>query len=207
MWTGRPSPIAFRVEAEFADESSSTPGFDREQNLSSRGPQVLLTEYTAMLHLTWKRYWPRTRYLFNSPFISLFTSYQSARRRKDWFLGEGATRVIILAYDVSEMTTLFDARKLAFHLGLKLLQFYEHELLAVSKIVADDYSLLAVMPATSGWEIQLTTPWGLIAVPEEYWTQHCYSRNPLEALRLELYSHTGWRCDRRLDCLANALKI
>ena len=57
--------------------------------------------------------------------------------------------MVILAYDVSEMTALFDARKLAFHLDLKQLQYYEHELLAVSKIVGDDYSLLAVMPATA----------------------------------------------------------
>jgi hypothetical protein len=127
-------------------------------------------------------------------------------RRKNWFLQEGATRVVVLAYDASEMTTLIGAQQLASHLNLRKLHVYYNEVLAVSKIAADEYSLLAVMPTTSGWEVEVSSPLGPITLPQEYWTQHCFSRNLLEALRLEVYCHTGWTLDRRLEWLVRALK-
>ena len=47
-------------------------------------------------------------------------------------------RVVILAYDVSDMTTLLSAHELALHLGLQQLSFNRNELLATSKIAADN---------------------------------------------------------------------
>lgn len=200
------TPIVFRIEAEFANHSRSTPGFDCHQNLSSRGSKVFSTEEAARLHLTWAKNPPMERVSFESPFISLFTSYRSAMWRKDWFIEEGATRVNILAYDVSQMKALLDARHLASHLGLKRLYLHKNELLAVAKIAADDYTLLAAMSVTSSCEVGLSTSRGAITLPKEYWDEQCYSRDPLEALRLEVYCHTGWRLDRRLQLLISALK-
>jgi hypothetical protein len=104
------------------------------------------------------------------------------------------------------MTALLDARELASYLNLQPLHWHEDELLAVSTIAADDYALLAMMPTTSGWETDMTTSQGSITVPTEYWRNHCLSGDLIEALRLEIQSHTGWRHDRQLPWLVGALK-
>ncbi|KAK5062674.1 hypothetical protein LTR84_004747 [Exophiala bonariae] len=208
LWSRHPQQpylIVFRVVAEFPVVRDSTPGFDAHGNLTSRDPGIPLDSYVAEQHLRYRRSWPGTAQQFNSPFISCSKSYKSALRRKDWLLREGAVRVVILAYDVSKETTILDARKLAIGFRLRDPHLYKNEVLLWSKIAADDYSLLAVMHATSGWVTELLTDHGTITVPSDYWSEYGDSENPLHALRNELYHHTGWKNDDRLLWLVQAM--
>ena len=198
--------LAFRVEADFAERSRSSPGFDNLQNLCSRGPLQRPTQDAAYLHLTWRKHWPQTRQPFESPFISLFTSYRSTLRRKDWLLRNGAISVTILVYDVSKDAEMLDAAALASWFSLSDRHFYRDEILATSKLYADDYNLLLVMPTTNFREIDIAGPWGLTTLPSDYWYQPSFCRDLLEALQLEVYSHTGWKQDERSRWLMKALR-
>lgn len=114
--------------------------------------------------------------------------------------------MVILAYDVSEMTKLLDVHKLASHLDIQPLHLYKNEDLVVATIAADDYALLAVMPTTSCWEMDMATSQGSVTVPRDYWRNHYFPEDLLEALRLEVYRRTGWSYHHRLPCLVDALR-
>lgn len=217
--------IVLRVEAEFRDRSRSTPGFDDHQNLQSRDDRRNVrshnspcspTEEAAYLHLTWSRHWPGITQPFESPFISLFTSYRSALRRKSWFLQRGARTVNILAYDVSRDETMLDALRLARHFAQResvlpwmwrRIEQRNHgtEVLSTRGLFADDYNLLAVFPSTTDHEISLTTSRGTVKFPSEYWWQNSLAPDPFDALRSEVYMHTGKWDDLRTQKLFRAL--
>ena len=125
---------------------------------------------------------------------SLFTSYRHALRRKDWFLGAGATLVVILAYHVSEMTTLLHARELAFHLDIQPLHWYE-----ARNSSCLDSSGGRLCPAcrdakykTLGNEQDYLCRIKHNTAPTEYWRNHCLSEDLVEALPLEINCRNGW---------------
>lgn len=119
----------------------------------------------------------------------------------------------ILAYDVSDKKRMLDASRLAHYFALDQTGRYRHinqgyhwnEILAIGGLDADDYNLLAVFPTTNHDERSLSTPWGSIRLPSEYWLQHSLSLDPLEALRREVYVHTGVWDETRTDKLILAL--
>jgi hypothetical protein len=203
--------VIFRVEAEYPNGCSWTPGFDDNQNLCSRGPRTEPTYGAAKLHLTWSHHWPYSEQPFESPYISFFTKYRTALRRKDWFLTNGAGRVNILAYDSSHMTDLIDCGRLARLLGqtcpkiLNRLHLFSDEVLATSQIMSDDYSLLAILPASNGWEEDIPVGDAAVTVTRDFRQAYNHVFGIVDILQLEIYSHTGLRYDDRLRTLLHAM--
>lgn len=81
--------VAFRVEAHDDHHLRQNCTFDDDGNMKPRDPWCKNIAQAYKNHLSWKR--------VGTPFISFFTNWNAALRRRQWMLEQGARKVLIVA--------------------------------------------------------------------------------------------------------------
>ncbi|KAL6791965.1 hypothetical protein J3E68DRAFT_57605 [Trichoderma sp. SZMC 28012] len=195
--------IGFRVEA---DGQNCT--FDDDGNMVARNPWRTGDAQACSDHLRWR---PR-----EGPFISFFTSWNAALRRRQWMLNNGAREVIIVAVWLKGLPLVYDAWRIARDLNLNNLHRFENEVLVHGGIPADSYRILAIFHGKGNIKEAALHLEGLnttVEVPGEFIDGVSIKKNiggkhdAAELLRDELYTHTGTRDDAKFIplvlCMAN----
>lgn len=129
-------PVGYRVIHDGnGRRMSPSAGFDIDGNLISRDP--CSNTISALMfddHLSWG-----TR---RTPFVSFFSRWDQAVRRREWLIDQGCQNLEIVAFDTANIPTIFDAYEVAQQLGYpymsrdrrRNLQYHQHEFLALGWI-------------------------------------------------------------------------
>ncbi|WXC51015.1 hypothetical protein QX201_010720 [Fusarium graminearum] len=136
----RPCDIGFRVESH-GNHRLQNCRFDEHGDIIARDPLRPGNAQACRDHLLWKRR--------GGPFVSFFTDWNAALRRRKWVVEEGATQVVIVAIWLKGLSGIYDAFEIANSLGLKKPgkpDLFRHEVLIHGGISADSYRILAMFP-------------------------------------------------------------
>lgn len=141
-----PCDIGFRVEVDDDDHWRRNSTLDSCPYMMSRNPDRRPDLNACHDHLTWRK--------VTTPFISFFTNWDAALRRRQMMIDEGAKKAVILAVWLDPPTNVvLDAHGIAKMLGLKDDHLYEHEVLVWRRIPsASNYYILAMFHGTQKTE-------------------------------------------------------
>lgn len=116
--------IGFRVEVN----NPSNPRDHNANGLRARDPSAQPTLELVREHLTWSRRQP-------GPFVSFFTTWSKALRRRQYFLGRGAREIIIHAVWLRDLpdVSVYDACEAAERVGLEDWPFSQDEVLVLDR--------------------------------------------------------------------------
>ncbi|KAF4342186.1 6-hydroxy-D-nicotine oxidase [Fusarium beomiforme] len=118
------------------DEILEVLGLAKDGDMVARNPWCHVNNQVCRDHLEW-----RGR---PGPFVSFFTNWNAALRRRQWMIDNGATEVVIIAVWLRGLSGVYDAYAMARDLGLNNLHFYRHEVLVRWGIDADSYRILTL---------------------------------------------------------------
>ncbi|KAH7199208.1 hypothetical protein BKA60DRAFT_583176 [Fusarium oxysporum] len=198
-----PCDIGFRVEVHNNHRLQNCT-FDENGNMIARNPSRPGDAQACRDYLLWQR--P------GGPFVSFFTNWYAALRRRQWMIEQGATEVVIVAVWLKELSRIYDAFAIARVLGLEKVDkpdLFLYEVLIHGEISADSYRILAMFRG-----IQPTVDIALcvhkmnmmVEVPGDFIvgvqvrTFICTRRLPDLTVKLgdEIYMHTGRSDDAKL---------
>lgn len=141
-----PSPVPERQRPLnlFRVENSNNSSF-RNHNMVARDCGIPPTWQACDNHLSWNR-------TANTPFLSFFTCWGQALRRRRYFQNRGEQGVVIIAVWAKDIHHLYKAEDIARALGWdnsgqdrrRKLAYFRHEYLVWGGIAADDYRILGV---------------------------------------------------------------
>ncbi|KAL6824015.1 hypothetical protein V8C40DRAFT_28990 [Trichoderma camerunense] len=186
--------IGFRVESHGQNCT-----FDDEGNMVARNPWRTGDAQACSDHFRWGS---RRK----GPFISFFTSWRAALRRRQWMLNNGASEVFIVAVWLDGLLLVYDAWRIARDLNLGNLQWFGNEVLVHGGISADSYRILAIFHGNGNIKqatLRLNGLNATVEVPGEFIDGVSIKRNisrkldATELLRDELYTRTGTRDDAK----------
>ena len=207
--------IVFRLLYTRAEPKTSSTRFNENGDLPARG---LLPTYRWVFdrHLSWYDQ------NFPSPFLSTFSSWKRIMEWRQWMLRQDETNtgdLYIVAIDTDRAHICYDAYSMAQRLGYTVssvhprrqLSHHRDEYLIYGGISADDYAILAILPA-GGNEVRCRIDGHWIPLPAAY--LECLSRLASHGLRMtveedmamEIYSSTGMYSDRQLAALLTAMR-
>jgi hypothetical protein len=144
-------------------------------------------------HLSWNR--------TDTPFLSLFNSWDKTLRWRKWLLDRDVRDIIIIAVWADDLHSLYEAEDIARTLRYndsgqdrrRRLRNHRHEYLVWGGICADDYRILAVFPG-NGPERPVPlcsrTRRVVANLPGDF-ASNAALRDVSEALLIEIYSCTG----------------
>ncbi|KAL7936041.1 hypothetical protein V8C35DRAFT_296684 [Trichoderma chlorosporum] len=200
--------IGFRVEVHDRNHPKRNCTFDKYGNMRARNPMHNGDAQACRDHLRWKG--------GGGPFISFFASWRAALCRRQTMIGWGAREVIIVAVWLRGLPRVYDASLIAKRLGLEDLHLFRHEVLVHGTISADSYRILAIFNGNSRIrDVTLSIP-GLnirAKIPGDVIDEaviHDGMQPPPDvtnALRDEVYIHTGTRDDAKFIPLALSMSI
>ncbi|KAL6690420.1 hypothetical protein J3F84DRAFT_211737 [Trichoderma pleuroticola] len=137
-------------------------------------------------------------------FISFFTSWSAALRRRQFMLSWAAEEVVIVAVWLKGLPLVYDALRIAEDLGLDNLGRFRNEVLVHGGVSADSYRILAILPGNGNIKEAVLHLDGLdteVHIPGEFIDGVSIKRDiggkpdATELLRDELYTRTGTRDD------------
>lgn len=151
--------IAFRVEVhDQGHYFRNCTFYDRNGNMRAHNPQRNSDTQACLDHLLpWQRKHcfrcrqagePLCQRCKGSPFISFFTDWNAALRRRQRMIDEGAKEVLIVAVWLQDLPGIYDAFSIAQALGLQNLDPFLKEIWVHGGISADSYRILAIFPGT-----------------------------------------------------------
>ncbi|EXK25165.1 hypothetical protein FOMG_18168 [Fusarium oxysporum f. sp. melonis 26406] len=198
-----PRDIGFRVEVHDNHRLRNCT-FDEHGNMIARNPSRLGDAQACRDHLLWQG--P------GGPFVSFFTNWNAALRRRQWMIEQGAIEVVIVAVWLKELSGTYDAFAIARVLGLEKLDkpdLFLYEVLIHGEISADSYRILAMFPgiqSTVGVALCVPRMNMMVEVPGDFIagvqvrTLICTRQLPDPTVKLgdEIYIHAGKRDDAKL---------
>lgn len=196
----RPCDIGFRVEVHDNHRLRNCT-FDEYGNMRARNPLRPGDAQACRDHLKWPR-------LEGGPFVSFFTSWNAALRRRQWMIERGATEVVIVAVWLKDLPGIYDAFAIARVLGLEKLDLFLYEVLIHGGISADSYRILAMfhgIQSTVDVALCVARMTMMAEVPGDFIagvqvrTPICTRQLPDLTVRLrdEIYMHAGKRDDAK----------
>ncbi|OAQ96633.1 hypothetical protein LLEC1_07523 [Akanthomyces lecanii] len=192
----RPCAIGFRVEVHDQHHEHRNCTFDDSGNMDARDPTRSADALSCLDHLGWRK--------VRGPFISFFTDWTAALRRRQWIISRGASAVSIIVVWLKGLTGTYDAFDLATNLGFRSTDHFLPEILVHGGIFADSYRILTVIRGTQEVTDAALSVEGLMAMvtlPRELVTGQQASillgihhlPDFSDRLRDEIYTHTGVR--------------
>ncbi|CAJ2511020.1 Uu.00g066450.m01.CDS01 [Anthostomella pinea] len=128
---------------------------------------------------------------YSSPFISFFSDWNVAVRRRKWIMANGGAEVVILAVWAKDLVKLYDAHRIAFALGYRafprkgprrLLYHHQHEYLHFGPLLAGGSHIIALF---DDWSMA-----GAAGFDKKFWHPH-----PFADVREWLRYHSILRTD------------
>ncbi|GAB0139118.1 hypothetical protein EsDP_00007333 [Epichloe bromicola] len=205
--------FAFRVEVHDQDHYFRNCTFyDRNGNMRAHNPQRNGDAQAYFEHLSpWQRKYcfcrrreeePLCERCKGSPFISFFTDWNAALRRRQRMIDEGAKEVLTVAVWLQDLPGIYDAYSIARALGFQNPRPFKNEVWVHGGISADSYRILAIFSGTkmteevalrvNGSTVMVQMPGGFIrGVRTRSHDGVQFRPDATDALREEMQSLTG----------------